>query len=270
MAFNSFWSRAAQQPGHVALIEPNRRAVTAGDLLANANRLVHGLRALGLQPGDVIAAVLPSSVEAYELILAIQQAGWYLVPINFHLVGPEIAYILKDCEASAFVFHERYAPACEAAIAEAKLPAERVFVVGARPGFASYESLKAGQPTGQPGDRVLGSTMSYTSGTTGRPKGVRRAPATASPDETDLGAALVNGYGVDPSATDDVHLLCCPWYHTAPLVMSTPSMHLGHPIVIMERFDPERLLDLVERHRVTITHMVPTQFVRLLALPEED
>jgi long-chain acyl-CoA synthetase len=111
--------------------------------------------------------------------------------------------------------------------------------------------------------------MSYTSGTTGRPKGVRRALADAAPDETDLGAALVNGYGVDPSSTDDVHLLCCPWYHTAPLVMSTPSMHLGHPVVIMERFDPQTLLELVERHHVTISHMVPTQFVRLLSLPED-
>jgi long-chain acyl-CoA synthetase len=270
MAFDNFWSRAQREPDRVALIEGDGDTTSAGALLASANQVVHGLRALGLERGAVLAAVLPNCREAYELILAIQQAGWYLVPINFHLVGPEIAYILRDCEASAFVFHERYASACEAAVAEAGLPTGRSFVVGARPGFRSYESLTAGQPTTRPDDRLLGSTMSYTSGTTGRPKGVRRAPATASPDETDLGAALVNGYGVDPKAGDDVHLLCCPWYHTAPLVMSTPSMHLGHPIVIMERFDPQRLLEIVERNRITVTHMVPTQFVRLLALPEED
>jgi long-chain acyl-CoA synthetase len=269
MAFDNFWARAQREPDRVALIEADARTVSAGALLASANQVVHGLRALGLKPGAVVAAVLPNGRAAYELVLAIQQAGWYLVPINYHLVGPEVAYILQDCEASAYVFHERYAEVCEAAVAEAGIPAERAFVVGARPGFPTYESLKAGQPTTLPADRVLGATMSYTSGTTGRPKGVRRALATASPDETDLGAALVNGYGVDPTATDDVHLLCCPWYHTAPLVMSAPSMHLGHPIVIMERFDPQHLLELVERYRVTITHMVPTQFVRLLALPED-
>jgi len=262
MAFDNFWSRAQREPDRVALIEAAGRTTSAGALLASANQVVHGLRARGLGRGAVLAAVLPNCREAYELILAIQQAGWYLVPINFHLVGPEIAYILQDCEASAFVFHERYAPACEAAVAEAGLSPERVFVVGARPGFQSYDSLKADLPTDVPGERALGSTMSYTSGTTGRPKGVRRAPAEASPDETDLGAALVNGYGVDPNATDDVHLLCCPWYHTAPLVMSTPSMHLGHPIVIMERFDPERLLDLVERHRVTITQSAGSSTLR--------
>jgi long-chain acyl-CoA synthetase len=111
--------------------------------------------------------------------------------------------------------------------------------------------------------------MNYTSGTTGRPKGVRRPLAGTVPEESDLGAALVTGYGVDPAATDDVHLLACPWYHTAPLIMSAPSLHLGHTVVIMERFDAAGLLELVERHRVTLTHLVPTQFVRLLALPDE-
>src|SRR4051812_17532438 len=108
MRFENFWSRAQQQPDRVALIEAGDRKITTGELLASANQLVHGLRALGLRPGDVIAAVLPNCQEAYELYLAMQQAGWYLVPINFHLVGPEIAYILQDCEASVFVFHERF------------------------------------------------------------------------------------------------------------------------------------------------------------------
>jgi long-chain acyl-CoA synthetase len=135
--------------------------------------------------------------------------------------------------------------------------------------FRPYVSLKAGQPTALPEHRSLGGIMNYTSGTTGRPKGVRRALASTAPEESDLGAALVTGYRVDPDATDDVHLLACPWYHTAPLVMSMPSLHLGHTVVIMERFDPARCLDLIGRHRVTLTHLVPTQFVRLLALPEE-
>lgn len=276
MAFDTFWTRTEQQPEHAALIDADDRSIRASDLLASANQLVHGLRALGLQPGDVVAAVLPNCPASYEILLAVQQAGWYLVPINFHLVGPEIAYILQDCEARILIFHQRFAATCEAAVQEARLPLERVFVVGAEsrdapdigPDFLSFEALKAGQPTGLPDNRSLGGIMNYTSGTTGRPKGVRRALAGTVPEESDLGAGLVTGYRVDPAATDDVHLLACPWYHTAPLVMSMPSLHLGHTVVIMDRFDAARCLDLIERHRVTLTHLVPTQFVRLLALPE--
>src|SRR4051812_46361931 len=108
MAFENFWGFAARHPDRPALVEQDERVVSAGDLLATANQLIHGLRALGLQRGDVIAAVLPNCRQAYELYLAMQQASWYLVPINFHLVGREIAYILQDCEAKVFVGHERF------------------------------------------------------------------------------------------------------------------------------------------------------------------
>jgi long-chain acyl-CoA synthetase len=268
MAFDNFWSRALRQPDRTALIEPDGHVVTASELLADANRLVHGLRALGLRRGDAIAAALPSSRQSYELVLAIQQAGWYLVPINFHLVGPEIAYILGDCEARVFVAHERYAEGCRAAVEEAGFPRAGAFAVGAIPGFRPYAELTDGRPATAPDGRSVGAVMHYTSGTTGRPKGVRRALAEAVPDEADLSAALVVGYGVDPAESDNVHLLACPWYHTAPLVMSMPSLHLGHTVVIMDRFLPDLALELIERYCVTITHLVPTQFVRLLALPD--
>jgi long-chain acyl-CoA synthetase len=268
MAFDNFWTRAARQPTRVAVIAPDQSTVTAGDLLAAANQLVHGLRSFGLKRGDVIAAVLPNSVEAHELHLAVLQAGWYLVPINFHLVGPEIAYILRDCEASAFVAHQRYADACIQAVAEAGLPAARVFSIGTIPGFQSYADLKRGQPATLPPDRTLGMTMNYTSGTTGRPKGVYRPLPDDGPEDTDLGAPLA-GYGVTRDETDNVHLLACPWYHTAPLIMAAPSMHLGHTLVIMDRFQPQQALHLITEHRATITHLVPTQFVRLLGLSDD-
>ena len=131
------------------MIAPGGERIAAGDLLARANRLVHGLRALGLAPGDVIAAVLPNGPEAYEIYLAMQQAGWYLVPINYHLVGPEIAYILQDCEARVLIAHERYAAACAAAVEEAGFPHSHAFAVGAIPGFRPYV-VAHGRPASRP------------------------------------------------------------------------------------------------------------------------
>ena len=104
-----FWAMAKDDPGHVALITPDGGKVTAGELLGHANQLVHALRNQGLKPGDVVATLLPNCPEMIEAYLAALQAGWYLVPINHHLVAPEIAYVLKDSGAKVFITHERFA-----------------------------------------------------------------------------------------------------------------------------------------------------------------
>lgn len=261
----NFWRFASEHPSHIAVIEGDGHSVTAGELLARVNQLSHGLRGLGLRRGDGIAAMLPNSIEALEVFLAMQQIGLYLTPINYHLVGPEIAYILGDCEARAFITHPRYADASAAAAAqETAFNVGRIFIVG-----QNYETLKCNQPSEAPDDRSLGAMMNYTSGTTGRPKGVRRPLPETPIDEADLAAALMP-YGVKREETDNVHLLACPWYHTAPMVMLAPSLHLGHTAVLMDRFDPQKALELIEHHRVTITHLVPTQFVRLLSLPADE
>jgi long-chain acyl-CoA synthetase len=269
VSFDNFWGLAQNQPDHVAVVEVDEQQYTAGELLAGVNRLSHGLQALGLQRGDSIAAMLPNSLQALELYLAMQQIGLYLTPINYHLVGPEIAYILQDCEAKVFVVHQDYAEACRAAVAETGFAPDRVFSVGPLDGFRGYDDLKNGQPTTPPDERTLGAVMNYTSGTTGRPKGVRRPLPETAIDETDLGVALY-GYNVTRDEPDNVHLLACPWYHTAPMVMVSPSIHLGHTVVIMDRFQPERALRLIHTYRVTLTHLVPTQFVRLLAVADDE
>jgi long-chain acyl-CoA synthetase len=110
--------------------------------------------------------------------------------------------------------------------------------------------------------------MNYTGGTTGRPKGVRRPLPGVAPEELTTWSAPLLGYRLPPLG-DEVHLCCTPWYHTAPMVFVGGSLHIGHPVVLMDGFDAERLLSLIERHRVTHTLVVPTQFVRLLALPED-
>jgi long-chain acyl-CoA synthetase len=264
----NFWGYAEEHPRHIAAVDSNGRQVNEAELLAGVNQLSHALQALGLRRGDSIAAMLPNSREAMEVWLAVQQVGLYLTPLNFHLVGPEIAYILDDCEASVFIAHEQYAEVCQNAVRETGFSADRVFSIGTIEGFARYDDLKAGQPTSLPEHRSVGAVMNYTSGTTGRPKGVRRALPETPIEQTDFGAALA-GYNVAPDEPDNVHLLACPWYHTAPMVLASPSMHLGHTLVIMDRFVPDQALELIKRHRVTITHLVPTQFVRMLALPEE-
>jgi long-chain acyl-CoA synthetase len=264
-----FWKLADEDPQRVAVIDPSGRQVTYGELLAQSNRLVHGLRAQGLTTGGGVAAVLPNGIDMLALYFAAMQAGWYLTPINHHLVGPEIAYIVDDCEADVVIGHERFSQACETAAGASALPADRWFSVGAVPGFRSIDELMADQPSTLPDDRSGGAAMHYTSGTTGQPKGVRRRLSGADPDATAAGGGfLLRLFDIQPH-DGNVHICGSPLYHTAVLAFASTSVHLGHPVVLMDRWTPESMLELIAQHHVTHSHMVPTQFHRLLALPED-
>jgi long-chain acyl-CoA synthetase len=263
-----FWERARQDPGWVAVIEPDGTEHRAGDLLARVNQITHGLRALGLQPGDGIASVLPNGAAALEVYLAALQAGWYLTPINWHFTAPEIAYIMRDCEARAVFVHEQFAAVGAAAADEAGIGAGARFGYGDAAGFTPAAALRDGQPQATPGDRTAGTTMHYTSGTTGRPKGVRRALSGLDPDvAAELATALLTFFGITPG-TPNAHLVSSPNYHTAVTVFGGSALHMGHTLVCMDAWDAEQALALVERYRVTSTHMVPTHFKRMLSLPE--
>jgi len=265
-----FWHYAQQDPGYLAIVDPDGTEYRAGDVLARCNQLLHGLRALGLQYGDSIATVLPNGVVPFEVYLAAGQAGWRVTPINFHLTGPEIAYIVGDCEARAFIVHERFADIGIAAAEELGFPKEgRLAVGGSIDGFSDYDAVKAGQPTTLPDDRRTGGTMHYTSGTTGRPKGVKRALPEADPDTSaELMSLFLMLFGIMPQ-DGNVHLLTSPNYHTAVTNFGGNSIHAGHTVVCMDKWDAEETLRLIERYQVTHTHMVPTQFHRMLALPED-
>jgi long-chain acyl-CoA synthetase len=266
---NSFWTWAQANPDHLSLVLPDDSEIRARDLLASCNQLVHGLRALGLGKGDCFAVVLPNDAPVIELYLAALQAGFYMTPINHHLAAPEIAYIVQDCEAKAFVTDARFAKTGAAAMDELAFPANARFAVGGAPGFRRYEELKAGQPASLPDDRAAGSVMFYTSGTTGRPKGVRRGLAPLDPDTiATLFSAFPQMFGIKP-ADDNVHLCGSPLYHTAVLTFASCSLHLGHTVVLMEKWTPESCLERIQTRRVTTSHMVPTQFHRMLGLPEE-
>jgi long-chain acyl-CoA synthetase len=265
-----FWKLAQEEPQHIAIVEAaSGREITAGELLAGCNQVVHGLRALGLERGDTIAAALKNESAVLELYLAATQAGLYFTPINSHLTTSEIAHILADSDAKAFFCCDATGEASAKAAAEVSFPENARFATtGKVPGFRPYAELKAGQPTTLPEDRKAGAPMTYTSGTTGRPKGVRRPLADYEP-EVVAGplAQFLMLFGITPR-DNGVHLVVSPLYHTAVLSFASNHLHMGHTLVIMEKWTPEAMLELIDRYQVTTSHMVPTQFIRLLKLPE--
>jgi long-chain acyl-CoA synthetase len=275
MAGLGFWKIAQENPDWIAVIEEAGGEYQAGEVLAHANQTVHALRALGLTAGDGVTILMPNVVGMVEVYAAALQAGWYYTPINFHLTGPEIAYIVADAEAKAFFCHARYADLGLAAVAElAKegraLPPEALISVGGDiPGFRSLEEFRAGHSSDLPENRSWGQAMHYTSGTTGKPKGVRRALTGADPDvAAEMGTILPGFFGITPGGAG-VHLVTSPNYHTAVTQFGGNGLQMGHTLALMDKWTPEGTLEMIQRTKATHTHMVPTQFHRMLALPED-
>jgi len=267
-ALRGFWKAAEEEPERTAVVDPDGREVTAGELASSVNRLVHGLRARGLGHGDAVAVLQPNGVPVLEVLLAAMQAGWHYTPINSHLTADEVAYILADSRAAVLFGHERCADVCAAAAERAELPRDRRLSVGAVEGFETVADAKRGQPDERPDDRLAGQFMQYTSGTTGRPKAVQRELPPMDPDTmVSLLAPNLLRYDVEPGG-DHVHLVTSPMYHMAPLSFAYFSLHFEHTVVLMDGFDAARALELIERYRVTTTHVVPTQLHRLARLPD--
>ncbi|HEY2272642.1 MAG TPA: acyl-CoA synthetase [Jatrophihabitantaceae bacterium] len=265
MVDTGLWNIAREQPQLTAVVDPSGREISYADLAAAADGYGCGLRGLGLSVGDVVVAMMPNSIELVALYFAALECGLYIVPINWHLTGPEVAYIVEDSEAKAFVGHERFAAA--ATVAAAGVPQQARFAVGDIDGFRPLADLR--DDSGRPADRTMGAPMVYTSGTTGKPKGVKRPLTGANPDDVPIASsAFFANFGIAPF-DEHVHICGSPLYHTAVLNFVGISIQLGHAAVLMERFDAEEMLRLIERYNVTHSHMVPTQFTRLLSLPED-
>ena len=264
-----FWRIAEQEPELLALVDPHGNEIRYGELYQLVNRMSHGLLAAGLSPGDHLCVALPNDTPHLALCLAAMQSGLYFTSINWHLVGPEIAYIISDSESKLFVCHESFATEGRRAVEEAGLAPENCIAVGKIEGFSPLSTITEGQPTTRPENLVAGSVMGYTSGTTGRPKGVQRAMTGAHPDDACAPLlGLFALFGIFPHE-GHVHLTVAPFYHSAPMTWATTSLHCGHAVVVMDRFTPDDMLDKIERYGVTHSHMVPTMFHRLLALPQD-
>jgi long-chain acyl-CoA synthetase len=248
---------AARRPDHPAVLAPTGDRSFA-ELNANANRLTSALRARGFGPGDAVAVLCANRAEFFETWAACTRAGFRLTTVNWHLTPDEAAYIVADSGARAFVADAGHAEAVPAADGVEL----RIAVGGELPGFESWDAVLAEGDPSDIADPTLGTAMLYTSGTTGYPKGVRKPP---DPD------GLVTGVAIYGHGDDDVHLCTGPLYHAAPFALSmVVPLTAGIPVVVMDKWDPIATLELIERHRVTHTHLVPTMFHRLLSLSEPD
>jgi len=265
-----FWQWAQKTPDRLALVAPDGDEYSAGRLLDLVNQLSHGLRSLGLQKDDGIALMLGNGPEWIALALAGSQIGLYYIPVNYHLTGEEAAYIVNDSEAKVFVADAAYSGAARIVARQTSRQAVQLYSVGAIEGFRPFKDIHDGQPVTLPENRIAGQNMNYTSGTTGKPKGVRRPLMPVAPEQAaQLGSLLAGLFDIQMGSRDGVHLCAGPLYHTAPGAFSLMGLHIGQTLVLMHRWDAEKTLQLIENYRVTTTHLVPTMFHRMLALPED-
>lgn len=258
---------AATRPDHPAVVMTGSgRTITYGELEDRSARLASALHARGLRQGDVVAMLTDNAAECFEIYWACLRSGLYVTPVNRNLNADEIAYIVADSGAKALVVSAAVTVA--AAVRELSSQVEHAFAFGGEvAGYASYDELLAGAGE-RLADQPRGSDMMYSSGTTGRPKGVKQAMLPIQVDQPgDPITGLLGGaFKVGP---DDVYLQPAPVYHAAPLKWSGAVHALGGTVVMMEKFDAEGALAAIERYGVTTAQFVPTMFVRMLQLPEE-
>ena len=266
-------------PGAFAELSPGKPAAidaATGEILSHSRlneestRLAHHLRALGLRRGDTVAIVAGNDLRIFTAYAAAIRSGLYVTAVNHHLTPGEVNYILEDCEAKALFAGADVAEAVSEALHLPALaaPGHAIAWGGTIPGFADYDAVLAEADATPLTDQPRGTDMLYSSGTTGRPKGIRIPLPEGQVDEAPdaYTAIFAPMYGMD---ADTVYLSPAPLYHAAPLRFCGVTMSVGGTVIMMHRFDPEEALALIAKYRVTHSQWVPTMFVRLLKLPEE-
>ncbi len=243
--------------------------VCYGELYARSQRVAAVLHGAGLRRGDGVALVLPNRSEFFEITWSCQLSGLYYTAVNTHFTPDEIAYVIDDSDAKA-VFVDASMSELAAHIRDASAAVKvRIVIGGSLPGWQSYgEALAAAGPDIGAPEASDGSEMLYSSGTTGRPKAVRRplpADGNGSWAQSVLEMALIHHYGMNPSS---VYLSPAPLYHAAGVNYTMAVNRVGAASIIMGKFDAETVLRLIETYRVTHAQFVPTMFVRMLKLPE--
>lgn len=255
---------ASTNPDKPAVIDgENGGAVTYDEIEVRSRQIASLLAEIGLRTGDHIAVLMDNDKRYLEIVWAAQRSGLYFTPVNCHLSAAEARYIVEDCDARVLFASASLGDL--AACIPLSQTLRRRFSVGSP--IVDYEDLDAALArTGTPFEELEGMFMLYSSGTTGRPKGILRPLS---------GDRFGESTGLPPSMNEEfdgqnlVHLCSGPLYHAAPLTSSMLTHRLGGTVVVMKRFDPEEVLRLIETYRVTRAQFVPTMFVRLLKLPPE-
>ncbi|ORW90129.1 acyl-CoA synthetase [Mycobacterium szulgai] len=249
------------------ILHPSGTVISFDELEARANRLAHRFRQAGLREGDTVAILMENNEHMHAVMWAARRSGLYYVPINTHLTPAEAAYIVDNSSAKAIIGSAALRDTC-AGLAEhlpGGLPGLLLLADGDLPGWERYPECVADQPDTPIADEIEGDLLQYSSGTTGRPKGIKRQLPHVRPEEAPGMMSALVGYWMDPDA---VYLSPAPLYHTAPSVWSMSVQAGGITTVVMEKFDAEGALDAIARHRVTHAQFVPAMFVRMLKLPE--
>ena len=235
---------------------------TFGELNANANRLVRLLASRGIGSGDSIAVVSKNRPEFVEALVGTSRCGIRFTPINYHLKGEEIGYIVDNCEAKAFIADASLGDPVIEAPTHAPDATVKLAIGGTIDGFEDYNALIADLDPSDIDNPELGARMLYTSGTTGRPKGVHRKERTAEPPVPPESPSFYS--------PGDMDLCTGPGYHAAPLLIDIiQPLWSGAGIVMMDKWDAQETLRLIQEYRITHSHMVATMFHRLLNLPED-
>jgi long-chain acyl-CoA synthetase len=258
---------AASAPDRSAVIVAEDGAtLTYSALDARSNQLAHYLRSVGLRKGDHIAVLLENRPEFFEVTGAALRSGLYVTPINWHLSAGEAEFIATDCGASVIIASAALLSVSNG-FAEGS-PERRLIVGGRADGFAGYEQALASRPTYPVAQECEGSWMFYSSGTTGKPKGIKPPTVGGALGAPSAFTGLLKG--LYAFGEDGVYLSPAPLYHAAPAGWTNGVHRLGGTAVIMDRFDPIETLRAIEKYRVTHVQFVPTHLIRLLKLDEGE
>jgi long-chain acyl-CoA synthetase len=260
---------AATTPDKPAFIMASTGAITTyRELDDRSNQIARMFRDRGLTVGDHIAIFMENNPAFFEICWAAQRSGLYYTAISSRLTAPEAAYIVNDCEARILVTSRAKADVAAELAGTIPKVDSRFMVDGTVDGFESLEEAMAAQPAEPLDDEAEGADMLYSSGTTGRPKGIRvplSGQKPGSPNPLLMMTTALWGFG-----QESVYLSPAPFYHSAPLRFNMSVMRLGATSILMEQFDPLEALRLIQDHEVTHSQWVPTMFIRMLKLPEAD
>lgn len=251
------------------ILHPSGTVVSFDELEARANRLAHRFRRAGLREGDAVAILMENNEHIHAVMWAARRSGLYYVPINTHLTAAEAAYIIENSGAKAIVGSAALRDTCAGLGEHLRAgPPELLILAGPEgclTGWEPYPQCVADQPDTAIDDELEGDLLQYSSGTTGRPKGIKRELLHVAPDAAPGMMLALVGYWMD---ADSIYLSPAPLYHTAPSVWSMSAQAGGITTVVLEKFDPEGALEAIQRHRVTHAQFVPAMFTRMLKLPE--